>query len=510
MQALSVYPAPVSAVGVDFLLRPINPTTDAVPILTRLVRRQLVRFHQGSYYLHPVDRDYARSQLSLGSPGDPPAAFTLAVLQARAADYYAQIRTPRESWRSLEDVRPQLAEFELRCDTGDYDTAATVLSDIDFDYLRVWGHYGTLVELNGRIHGRITDPDLNVEHLTSLGLCHLSLGDYRQAIGLFTQALAIARDLGNREGEGIQLGNLGTCHMSLGDYWQAIDLLTQALAIARDLGDREGEGTQLGNLGLCHQRLGDYQQAIDLHTQALAIARDIGNRQFEGSRLGNLGVCHADLGDYRQAIGLLTQALAIARDIGDRYNEANALNYLGRAWLASDDVRQGMTLLEQAVSVADATGDIEPAVEARSGLARAQLQLGDPAAALAATTARRQLPFPTEEPMMRLLEGLALLELNHVDEAARAFSDALRAADALLAVADRNVAALQARALAFSGLAAASGESARRTEAVEAFARANRVTSAAGVVAATHRLLDAIVSRDRSGILAEVRAAQGL
>ena len=36
MQALSVFPAPVSAVGVDFLLQPVNPTTDAAPNLTRL------------------------------------------------------------------------------------------------------------------------------------------------------------------------------------------------------------------------------------------------------------------------------------------------------------------------------------------------------------------------------------------------------------------------------------------------------------------------------------------
>jgi Domain of unknown function (DUF4062) len=56
MQALAVYPAPVSAVGVDFLLRPVNPTTDAAPILTRLVRRQLVRFQDGYYHLHPPMR----------------------------------------------------------------------------------------------------------------------------------------------------------------------------------------------------------------------------------------------------------------------------------------------------------------------------------------------------------------------------------------------------------------------------------------------------------------------
>ena len=99
----------------------------------------MVRFQDARYYLHPLDREYARARLPVGDPGDSRTAFTLTGLQARAADYYAQIRTPRQSWRTLEDVRPQLAEFGLRCDTGDYDTAATVLHDIDYDYLRTVG-----------------------------------------------------------------------------------------------------------------------------------------------------------------------------------------------------------------------------------------------------------------------------------------------------------------------------------------------------------------------------------
>ena len=255
MQALSVYPAPVSAVGIEFLLRPLNPTIDAEPILTWLVRRQLVRFHDQHYYLHPTDRDYARSQLPHGSPGDSPAAFTLTGLRARAADYYSRIRTPRESWHTMDDVQPQLAEFELRCDIGDYDTAAVVLDEIDANYLRVWGHYRTLVDLHRRIHKRITDPALTVAHLGNLGLCHYRLGDYRQAIDLHTQALAIARDTHNRQAEGTELSNLGNCHRRLGDYRQAIDLLTQALAIARDIGDRQGEARDLGTLGNC-RRLG--------------------------------------------------------------------------------------------------------------------------------------------------------------------------------------------------------------------------------------------------------------
>ena len=175
MQALAVYPEPVSEVGVDFLLRPVNPTTDSARILARLVRRRLARFQDRHYSLHPIDRDYARSRIPSGPKGDSPAAFTLTGLQARAADFYSQLRTPSESWRTLQDVRPQLAEFHLRCDAGDHDTAATVLHDIEGEYLRVWGYIRILIDL----HRRITDRVLASHHLCDMGLCHYRLGEYR-------------------------------------------------------------------------------------------------------------------------------------------------------------------------------------------------------------------------------------------------------------------------------------------------------------------------------------------
>ena len=590
MQALAVYPAPVSGVAVDFLLQPFNPTTNVTPILTRLVGRQLVRFQDRQYYLHPIDREYVRSQLQAGNSSDSPAAFTLSRLLTRAAEYYKQIRTPQTSWRTLEDIRPQLIEFELRCDIGDYDTAATVLNDIDYDYLQVWGHYRTLVGLHRRIHKRIIAPGKTASHLRNLGLCcaslghyrlavrlhtqalaidrdigdrqgesadlgnlgscHYRLGNYRQAIDLHTQALVIDRDIGDRQGESADLGNLGNCHDSLGDYWQAIDLHTQALVIdceigdrqgeaaslgnlgnchtnlgdysraidlhtqtltiAREIGDPQGEAASLGNLGYCHTNLGDYSQAIDLHTQALTIARKIGDRQLEGHEAENLGNCHYQLGDYPKAIDLHTQALTIAREIGNRYGEAAALASLGQAWLASGNERHAVTLLGQAVDVADITGDIESAVRARSGLAWAHLQLGDAATALSATAPGREIPYPTEEPNVRLLEGLALLELHRPDESVRAFNDTLRAAEVLLALAEKNVAALQARASALSGLAAATADPTRADEAMQAFTQLRAVTSATGVVAETHRLFSKIASHDESGILAELRTTQDL
>ena len=107
---------------------------------------------------------------------------------------------------------------------------------------------------------------------------------------------------------------------------------------------------------------------------------------------------------------------------------------------------------------------------------------------------------------MRLLEGLALLELQRPDESTRALSDAIAAADSLLILADRNVAALHARALALSGLAVAVGDPARFADAGKAFARARAVTSAVGVTTNSSRLLYGLASLNTVGV-AEIRAA---
>ena len=97
------------------------------------------------------------------------------------------------------------------------------------------------------------------------------------------------------------------------------------LAIAREIGDRRGEGNALGNLGIAWRDLGEPRKAIEYFEQKLAIAREIGDRRGEGNALGNLGLAWAALGEPRKAIDFYEQQLAIAREIGDRRGEGNAL-----------------------------------------------------------------------------------------------------------------------------------------------------------------------------------------
>jgi hypothetical protein len=52
--------------------------------------------------------------------------------------------------------------------------------------------------------------------------------------------------------------------------------LPQHLEIAKEVGDRAGEGIAYGNLGNAHKSQGGFSQAIKYHTQHLEIAKEVG------------------------------------------------------------------------------------------------------------------------------------------------------------------------------------------------------------------------------------------
>jgi hypothetical protein len=139
MQALAIYRYPVVPAAVDYLLQPYLPGLASGRVLSRLVNMQFARRDAGRYYLHQIDRDYALGRKPEGEPADrradtPP--LTQFALRGHAAEWFALSRKPREAWKSLNDLTAQLSEFDLRCEAEDYDTAASVLLEFDFDYLR--------------------------------------------------------------------------------------------------------------------------------------------------------------------------------------------------------------------------------------------------------------------------------------------------------------------------------------------------------------------------------------
>ena len=66
----------------------------------------------------------------------------------------------------------------------------------------------------------------------------------------FDKALAIARELKDRKGEGQSLANLGMLYWHRGQYDKAVEYYEKSLAIARELKDRKGEVNPLVTIHL--------------------------------------------------------------------------------------------------------------------------------------------------------------------------------------------------------------------------------------------------------------------
>jgi tetratricopeptide (TPR) repeat protein len=310
MEALAVFDQPVDETAIAYLLHPWFPGLDVRACLRRLVRGYFVSANRvtGEYSLYPLDRDYAYRQLPEDEGVD---AYNRRNLELRAADFYVGLRKPESEWKTIDDLAPQLAEFEHRVRAEDYDGACRVLEPIDLDYLYLWGHYARLVELREKLLGRLTDLDLRVGNLHSLGDACYVLGQVERAIKLYEDALAIAREMGDRRGEGVQLGHLGLAYHSLGQFERAIKLHKEALAVAREIGDRRNEGVELGYLGGAYRVVGQVERAIKLHEEALAIAREIGHRRMESYLLSELGKALLATGELCKARRHCAEALAL-------------------------------------------------------------------------------------------------------------------------------------------------------------------------------------------------------
>jgi tetratricopeptide (TPR) repeat protein len=203
------------------------------------------------------------------------------------------------------------------------------------------------------------------ENLSLLGALYGDIGEayhysaeYAKALENFEKSLAISRQIGDRQGEGVTLNNLATTAHAKGDYDTALRYLEQSLAIQQQIGDRQGEGQSLNNISQIYDAKGDYDTALRYLEQSLAIRQQIGDRQGEGATLNNLAGIARAKGDYDSALRYLEQSLAICQQIGDRKVEGTTLNNISQIYDAKGDYDRALGYLEQSLAIQQQIGDI--------------------------------------------------------------------------------------------------------------------------------------------------------
>jgi tetratricopeptide (TPR) repeat protein len=512
MQALAVYGRPVEPEAVDHLLRPYVGTVATEPTLQMLLRLHLIGASEDGarFFLpHGSELEYIQHQIPATNDerSDTEVSFSMPELLHRAADYFARFRNPDREPQDLDDLAPQLAEIDLRRRAENYPLAAWLLLRIANRYLLSWGEHRLVFQLHESLAGTLDDrPDLEQRRLGMMGNASLGFQEAEEAIEYYRQALEITHDIGDRLHQKRWLSNIGSCYYKLGRLQQAVDYYERAHDLARELGELKDEVAPLTNIAICHWDRGRLALAQDMHEQALTIARQVGVRDSEAQQLVNIGAMHAQLGEWDRAMERLDEGLALAREIGRTKVIGDALGELALLRMDQGRLDEAVVLAEQAVEATSRHGTPELGRDANHVLALACLATGAVSRAHRSIELACHLSTRARSYDVFALRGVIALRLGRLDEADDALGFAMGRADTALEDSHDNLAALDARGLALSGLVL-QGDHERAGEAIDAYREARRISQAPGIVDRVLRLLDSLAVIDLDGRLVPIRAA---
>ncbi|MBC6474270.1 MAG: tetratricopeptide repeat protein [Hormoscilla sp. GM102CHS1] len=150
--------------------------------------------------------------------------------------------------------------------------AGEIRSPYEGDIQAFWDEYGYEIEEVERLKTATEgDPSQDREDLTfTIDLKDLVRKRIESSVSRLREDYPLAYRLfcmggTNRRAENRRaLVNLGNAYNYLKQYQKARDYLQQSLAVAREIGNRIGEGGALNNLGLTNNGLGQYTQSITL------------------------------------------------------------------------------------------------------------------------------------------------------------------------------------------------------------------------------------------------------
>lgn len=136
-------------------------------------------------------------------------------------------------------------------------------------------------------------------------------GNLEQALKQFESRLKLAKQVDDRRGEGITMGNIGSVHYAFGDIPLAISYHMKDYEIAKEVGDLRGQSIAAGNLGADYAAMNNFDEALRFHKEHLTISRKIKNPRCEADALFKMSLTYARFGNLRKAVSKSQAALRI-------------------------------------------------------------------------------------------------------------------------------------------------------------------------------------------------------
>jgi CHAT domain-containing protein/uncharacterized protein HemY len=232
------------------------------------------------------------------------------------------------------------------------------------------------------ISRQLKDREVEALVLLGLGFNYEKIGQPQKALDYFKQALPIRKEVGDRSGVATTLNNIGLAYHNMGQPQKALDYYNQALPIRKEVGDRSGLATTLDSIAGVYHDIGQPQKALEYYNQALPIRKEVGDRSGLATTLNNIGSVYSKIGQPQKALDYYNQALPIITEVGNRAVEATTLNKIGGVYHSIGQPQKALDYYNQALPIHKEVGDRSGVGQTLNNIGGVYDNIGQPQKAL--------------------------------------------------------------------------------------------------------------------------------
>ncbi len=174
--------------------------------------------------------------------------------------------------------------------------------------------------------------------------------DARIAYHVAREALALAKEIGYREGESRAHNLTGIKYNDFGEYELAMTHYLAALEIETQLDNVSGMSALLSNIGFIHMEQRNYDKATEYLQESIALRESLGLYNENYIIYNNLGVIHRRNGEYDTALDFFFKA----NELSMKIEEPDSILYMistlniGNTYRNKGEPRQGADYLYKA------------------------------------------------------------------------------------------------------------------------------------------------------------------
>ncbi len=299
----------------------------------------------------------------------PPASAQLAIAEAclRLGDVDAAHRYREDALRLVVTTEERVAALFLgswiASERGHYEDEQAMLDDAMPDAERLGGL-------------------MLVRVITSRSWCALLRGDTPAAASDAERVHELATDLHHPMASRLAFAALASVAYMTGDLHASLRHSGDALAMAVEAGDLEGQLLAHSNLGIGHHLVGDidgsrdhYRAALDHYGQARSLGQRLGRPSQVAMTVANMAQAHVRLGDDAAARRLIYEALTTNSRSGGTATRLFCVLAEADRRLVNGDVSEGLELIQLVRRHPSCTTDSQAEIERILG--RAGLSVDD-------------------------------------------------------------------------------------------------------------------------------------